>query len=53
MQKDIAKTLVDELIDGDVFEEPDVFEDKIEEEPESVREHKRYMDLFHKLCPEY
>ena len=53
MQKDVAKTIVDELIDGDVFEEPDVFEEKIEEESEDVREHKKNIDLFHKLYPEY
>ena len=52
-QKDPAKTIVDELIDGDVFEEPDVFEEKIEEETEDVRDHKRHLDLFHKLYPEY
>lgn len=26
----VRRTLVDDLIDGELFEEPDVFEDKIE-----------------------
>ena len=45
--------MVDELIEGDIFEEPDVFVEKIEEEDENAKQVKRHLDLFHKLCPEY
>lgn len=48
-----VKTYVDELIEGDVFEEPDVFFDKIEEEDENSKEGKKNLDLFHKMYPEY
>jgi hypothetical protein len=45
------KTYVDELIEGDIFEEPDVFYDKIEEEDEKAKEGKKNLDLFHKMYP--
>ncbi len=47
------KTYVDELIEGDIFEEPDVFYDKIEEEDEKAKEGKKNLDLFHKMYPQY
>lgn len=48
-----GKTIIDDLMEGDIFEEPDVFEDKINEEAEEIKSEKRHMDLFHKIYPEY
>lgn len=50
-RKQIGKTIVDELIDGDIFEQPDVFQQKIEEEDQINQEGKKHLDLFHKLYP--
>jgi hypothetical protein len=49
----VTKTMIGELLEGEIMEEPEILEERIEEEDDKQKQLKRCLDLFHKLCPEY